>query len=153
MQDLDCLQQAVADQAFTNAKAAGDTDGMVNALIFRALERNTAAVGQASTLCTETAKNPEIAAIQQHQDELQQALAQERSAREAALEQMDAALRQMEIERQAKEAERQAKEAAQQAKETAQQAHEAEREAKEAALAEVARLQALLRAVQPQRDA
>ena len=62
------MQQAVADQAFTNAKAAADTDGMVNALIFRALERNTAAVGQASTLCTETAKNPEIAAIQQHQD-------------------------------------------------------------------------------------
>ena len=62
------MQQAVADQAFTNAKAAGDTDGMVNALIFRALERNTGKVGLASVLCTETAKNPEIAAIQQHQD-------------------------------------------------------------------------------------
>lgn len=35
--DLDCLQQRVADQAFTNAKAAGDVDGMANALIFRAL--------------------------------------------------------------------------------------------------------------------
>ncbi|EJF63176.1 hypothetical protein DICSQDRAFT_82592 [Dichomitus squalens LYAD-421 SS1] len=66
--NLDCLQQAVADQAFTNAKAAGDVDGQVNALIFRALERNTGSVGQASVLCTETAKNPEVAAIQQHQD-------------------------------------------------------------------------------------
>jgi predicted transposase/invertase (TIGR01784 family) len=84
-------------------------------------------------------------AIQQHQEELQQALAQERAAREAAL-------RQMEAERQAKEVERQAKEAERQAKETAQQAEEAERQAKEAALAEVARLQALLRAVQPQSD-
>ncbi|KAI0555280.1 hypothetical protein F4679DRAFT_578664 [Xylaria curta] len=68
VQDLDCLQQHVADQAFTNAKAAGDVEGMTNALIFRALERNTGAVGQASVLCTETAANPEIAAIQQHQD-------------------------------------------------------------------------------------
>jgi hypothetical protein len=38
--DPDCLQQATADQAFTNAKAAGDVDGMTNALIFRALERS-----------------------------------------------------------------------------------------------------------------
>ncbi|PIL22398.1 hypothetical protein GSI_15086 [Ganoderma sinense ZZ0214-1] len=66
--NLDCLQQAVADQAFTNAKAAGDTDGMVNALIFRALERNTGKVGLASVLCTETAVNAEVAAISQHQD-------------------------------------------------------------------------------------
>ncbi|RYC60221.1 hypothetical protein CHU98_g5974, partial [Xylaria longipes] len=35
--DLDCLQQRVADQAFTNAKEAGDVEGMTNALIFRAL--------------------------------------------------------------------------------------------------------------------
>ncbi|KAI2622195.1 hypothetical protein GGS26DRAFT_594201 [Hypomontagnella submonticulosa] len=69
VEDLDCLQQRVADQAFTNAKAANDVDGMANALIFRALERNTGAVGQASVLCeSETAKNPEIAALQQHQD-------------------------------------------------------------------------------------
>jgi len=54
--DTDCLQQAVAD-------------GMVNALVFRALERNTGAVGQKSTLCTSIqAKNPEIAALKQHQD-------------------------------------------------------------------------------------
>lgn len=39
VQDLDCLQQRVADQAFTNAKAANDVDGMANALIFRALVR------------------------------------------------------------------------------------------------------------------
>ncbi|KAI1656777.1 hypothetical protein F4813DRAFT_390482 [Daldinia decipiens] len=68
VQDLDCLQQRVADQAFTNAKAANDVEGMTNALIYRALERNTGSVGLASVLCTETAKNPEIAAIQQHQD-------------------------------------------------------------------------------------
>ncbi|KIP10245.1 hypothetical protein PHLGIDRAFT_18385 [Phlebiopsis gigantea 11061_1 CR5-6] len=66
--NLDCLQQATADQAFTNAKAAGDVEGMTNALIFRALERNTGKVGLASVLCTETAANPEIAAVTQHQD-------------------------------------------------------------------------------------
>ena len=63
---------------------------------------------------------------------LEEALAQERAAREDAMGQMEAALRQMETERQAKEAERQAK---------------------EAALAEVARLQALLRSAQPPGDA
>lgn len=63
------MQQATADQAFTNAKAAGDVDGQVAALIFRALERNTGTVGAASNQCTSlTAVNPEIAAIQQHQD-------------------------------------------------------------------------------------
>ncbi|KAI0314022.1 hypothetical protein OF83DRAFT_1064501 [Amylostereum chailletii] len=67
--DPDCLQQAVADQAFTNAKAAGDVAGQVNALIFRALERNSGSVGAKSNLCTSiTAVNPEIAAVQQHQD-------------------------------------------------------------------------------------
>ncbi|KAI2467158.1 hypothetical protein F4781DRAFT_324563 [Annulohypoxylon bovei var. microspora] len=66
--NLDCLQQDVADQAFTNAKAANDVEGMTNALIFRALERNTGSVGLASVLCNETAENPEIAALQQHQD-------------------------------------------------------------------------------------
>ncbi|KAK2777659.1 hypothetical protein FQN53_002107 [Emmonsiellopsis sp. PD_33] len=69
IEDLDCLQQATADQAFTNAKAAGDIDGMTNALIFRALERNTGSVGLASELCTSVeAVNPEIAALTQHQD-------------------------------------------------------------------------------------
>lgn len=68
VENLDCLQQIVADQAFTNAKAAGDVDGMANAVMFRALERNTGSVGLASVLCTDTATNPEIAAITQHQD-------------------------------------------------------------------------------------
>lgn len=49
--DPDCLQQATADQAFTNAKAAGDVQGMTDALVFRTLERNTGAVGQKSVLC------------------------------------------------------------------------------------------------------
>ncbi|THV05258.1 hypothetical protein K435DRAFT_647804 [Dendrothele bispora CBS 962.96] len=69
LQDPDCLQQAVADQAFTNAKQAGDVDGQVGALIFRALERNSGSVGQTTNACTSVqAVNPEIAAIQQHQD-------------------------------------------------------------------------------------
>jgi hypothetical protein len=67
--DADCLQQATADQAFTNAKAAGDVDGMTAALIYRALERNTGSVGLASVPCASIkAVNPEIAALQQHQD-------------------------------------------------------------------------------------
>ncbi|KAG6811632.1 hypothetical protein H0H92_006501 [Tricholoma furcatifolium] len=67
--DVTCLQQATADQAFTNAKAAGDVQGQVSALIYRALERNTGQVGLASNTCTSIkAVNPEIAAIQQHQD-------------------------------------------------------------------------------------
>ena len=42
---------------------------MTAALIYRALERNTGAVGLASELCTSvTAVNPEIAAVSQHQD-------------------------------------------------------------------------------------
>lgn len=69
IKDADCLQQATADQAFTNAKAAGDVDGMTSALIFRALERNTGSVGLASVPCKSIkAVNPEIAALQQHQD-------------------------------------------------------------------------------------
>jgi hypothetical protein len=63
------LQQATADQAFTNAKVAGDVAGMTAALTYRALERNTGKVGLASVACTSIkAVNPEIAAIQQHQD-------------------------------------------------------------------------------------
>lgn len=58
--NTDCLQQATADQAFTNAKAVGSIDGMASALIYRGLERNTASVGLASVLCNETATNPEI---------------------------------------------------------------------------------------------
>jgi hypothetical protein len=66
--NLDCLHQATADQAFTNAKAAKDVTGQVNALIYATLERNTGSVGLASVLCNETAANPEIAALSQHQD-------------------------------------------------------------------------------------
>ncbi|KIX02544.1 uncharacterized protein Z518_08485 [Rhinocladiella mackenziei CBS 650.93] len=67
--NTDCLQQATADRAFTNAKAAGSVEGMTGALIYRALERNTGAVGQASVPCTAIqAVNHEIAAISQHQD-------------------------------------------------------------------------------------
>jgi hypothetical protein len=67
--DPDCLQQATADQAFTNAKKAGDVQGQVAALIYRTLERNTGKVGLASVKCTSTkAVNPEIAALSQHQD-------------------------------------------------------------------------------------
>lgn len=66
--NLDCLKQETADQAFTNAKAAGDLRGMAGALLFQAIERNTGGVGVASALCTEKAVNPEIAALTQHQD-------------------------------------------------------------------------------------
>ncbi|EXJ80864.1 hypothetical protein A1O3_07150 [Capronia epimyces CBS 606.96] len=67
--NTDCLQQATADRAFTNAKTAGSVEGLTAALIYRALERNTGAVGQASVACTAIqAVNPEIAAISQHQD-------------------------------------------------------------------------------------
>lgn len=66
--NLDCLHQATADQAFTNAKAAGNVTGQADALMFAALERNTAGVGTASVICNQTAVNPEIAAVQQHQD-------------------------------------------------------------------------------------
>ncbi|KAJ7784630.1 hypothetical protein B0H16DRAFT_1493232 [Mycena metata] len=67
--DANCLQQATADQAFSNAKAAGDIQGMSDALTYRALERNSGTVGGTTTPCTTIkAVNPEIAAIQQHQD-------------------------------------------------------------------------------------
>lgn len=46
--DTNCLQAQTADQAFTNAKTANDVAGMTNALIYRALERNTGKVGLAS---------------------------------------------------------------------------------------------------------
>ncbi|KAF4455117.1 hypothetical protein F53441_2482 [Fusarium austroafricanum] len=66
--NLACLKQETADQAFTNAKAIGDLRGMAGSLLLQALERNTAGVGVASVLCNETAVNPEIAALTQHQD-------------------------------------------------------------------------------------
>lgn len=66
--NVDCLHQATADQAFTNAKAAGNVTGQSDALLYAALERNTGSVGLASVICPEKAVNPEIAAVQQHQD-------------------------------------------------------------------------------------
>lgn len=66
--NLECLHQATADQAFTNAKAAGNVTGQADALMYAALERNTGKVGLASVSCNETAVNPEIEAVQQHQD-------------------------------------------------------------------------------------
>lgn len=66
--DLDCLHQATADQAFTNARAAGDVDGMTGTLIYAAPERNMGKSGLPSVACTAIkAKSPEIAAISQHQ--------------------------------------------------------------------------------------
>ncbi|KAI9638445.1 uncharacterized protein MKK02DRAFT_6664, partial [Dioszegia hungarica] len=78
--NLDCLQQATADQAFTNAKAAGDVDGMTAALVYRSIERNTGKVGLKSVTCTEVAKNPEIAALKQHQDPASDGAAAENKA-------------------------------------------------------------------------
>lgn len=67
--DVECLQQNTADLAFTNAKASGNVTLMTAALVYRALERNTGAVGLQSNACTSTtAINPEIGAISQHQD-------------------------------------------------------------------------------------
>lgn len=64
-----CFLLATADQAFSNAKAAGDIAGMTVALQYRAIERNTGQVGLASVICSSIpAVNPEIAAITQHQD-------------------------------------------------------------------------------------
>lgn len=81
IRDVECLQQAIADQAFTNAKAANNVSGMTAALVYRALERNTVKVGQASNLCTSIqAVNPEIAAITQHQDPASQAAAEKNKA-------------------------------------------------------------------------
>jgi len=66
--NLECLHQATADQAFTNAKAAANISGMADALNYAALERNTGSVGLLSAACTDAAVNPEIQAVQQHQD-------------------------------------------------------------------------------------
>ncbi|KAL2760188.1 hypothetical protein ACRALDRAFT_2024225 [Sodiomyces alcalophilus JCM 7366] len=85
--NLDCLHQITADSAFTGAKQAGDIDGMASALIFRALERNTVEVGLRSVICNETAVNPEIDAISQHQDPAAENAAEENKAITLALAQ------------------------------------------------------------------
>ncbi|CAI4210891.1 unnamed protein product [Parascedosporium putredinis] len=70
--DLDCLQQIIADEAFTNALTIEDENqrinSLANALIYRTLEKNTGSVGLASVNCGQVANNPEIAALSQHQD-------------------------------------------------------------------------------------
>ncbi|EKD14932.1 hypothetical protein MBM_06693 [Drepanopeziza brunnea f. sp. 'multigermtubi' MB_m1] len=68
--NLDCLHQATAHRAFTNAKAAGDFQAQSDPLIFAAFERNAAGVGTASALCNETAVDPDIAAITQKKIQL-----------------------------------------------------------------------------------
>ncbi|KAL2110039.1 hypothetical protein VUR80DRAFT_1690 [Thermomyces stellatus] len=72
VENLDCLHQITADEAFTNALSLTDEEERINglamALLFRAVERNTGEVGLESVLCNETAVNPEIAALTQHQD-------------------------------------------------------------------------------------
>ncbi|ELU43940.1 hypothetical protein AG1IA_02031 [Rhizoctonia solani AG-1 IA] len=81
LQDLDCLQTATADRAFTNAKAAGDVAGMTAALQYRVLERNTGKIGLESVQCTSfTPTNPEIAAVTQHQDPAAQGAATKNKA-------------------------------------------------------------------------
>lgn len=90
--NLDCLHQATADSAFSAAKAAGDIEGQANALIFRAIERNTGSVGLKSVLCDEEAENPEIAAISQHQDPASENAAEENKAITLALAQQLASI-------------------------------------------------------------
>ena len=72
VENLDCLHQITADEAFTNALALEDEEEQINglamALLFRTVERNTGSVGLESVLCEEEAVNPEIAALTQHQD-------------------------------------------------------------------------------------
>jgi len=66
--NITCLQQATADQAFTNVKKAGNIQAQVDALIYRALERNSGKAGLTTDLCTSIeAVNLEVAAIRQHQ--------------------------------------------------------------------------------------
>jgi hypothetical protein len=80
-------QMAISDVAYTNSKRTSDVNGMVASLIYRTLERNTIGgevvcrfhrarmsssgdiVGVRSEPCkTMRAVNPEIAALEQHQD-------------------------------------------------------------------------------------
>lgn len=63
-----CLQQDLADAAMTIAKSRGDKKLMGDAILFRAIERNTPAVGQASKLCDHVPVNRELENVLQHQD-------------------------------------------------------------------------------------
>ncbi|CCA67813.1 hypothetical protein PIIN_01637 [Serendipita indica DSM 11827] len=67
--DPNCLQLAIADSAFSNSKRNNDLEGLVASLIYRALERNTAAVGLASEPCKSYVPvNKELETFKQHQD-------------------------------------------------------------------------------------
>ncbi|PLW36533.1 hypothetical protein PCASD_06457 [Puccinia coronata f. sp. avenae] len=67
--NIDCFQKIVADQAFKNAKAAGNKAGQEAAIIFASLEKNTKNVGVASPPCaSKKMENPEIERLIQHQD-------------------------------------------------------------------------------------
>lgn len=46
------VKLAIADQALTNAVAANNITAATDAMVYRALERNTAAVGYLCTLAT-----------------------------------------------------------------------------------------------------
>ena len=98
---------------------------------------------RAAMQATEEALQAAAAARQAAAAERQAAEA-ERQAKEAERQAKEAARQATEVERQGKEAERQAKEAEREAKEAERLAKEVERQAKEEALAEVARLRALL---------
>ncbi|KAI8909520.1 hypothetical protein EDD86DRAFT_176598, partial [Gorgonomyces haynaldii] len=64
--DVACLQQNLADACITGA--AGNKNGIIACVQFRALERNTAKIGQASDTCTKQPKSKELAGLKQHQD-------------------------------------------------------------------------------------
>ncbi|KAI5457177.1 hypothetical protein BGZ63DRAFT_337044, partial [Mariannaea sp. PMI_226] len=66
--NLDCLQQEIADQAFSNAKDRKNLRGMAGALLFQALQRNVRSQGEFSARCNQRAVNAEIAALTRHQD-------------------------------------------------------------------------------------
>lgn len=65
----ECMQLAIADRALTNALAADDIDAATDAMIYRALERNSGSVGAMSTPCTSfTPTNAALGNFEQHQD-------------------------------------------------------------------------------------
>jgi hypothetical protein len=67
--DPNCLQMHIADTCLTNGKATNAPREQLAACIqFRALERNTLRVGQASELCTQEPVNSELRGLTQHQD-------------------------------------------------------------------------------------
>ena len=70
--NIDCFQKIVADQAFKNAKKAGNKAGQEAAIIFASVEKNTKTVGVASPPCkSKKMDSPEIERLIQHQVRLQ----------------------------------------------------------------------------------